>query len=476
MVSRLILATLLFVAGTSSTALGQPTSTGSTSLQARLEGVSDGPVDLVVRFFDAPVDGNQVGAAIDLPGQIVEGGILSVPLYPIDPEIFDGGTRYMEVAVDGETLSPRSLVTSVPYAAQLRGVFVDAENRVGIGTLTPRRRLVVGTTAQDIDRMPTLAEALVVGTSANQAGTAAGLVFDTNSRTAGGIVVVKMQDGSVEDHRMGFFVTSENDPWAREMLSITHRGDVGIGTDYPRKRLVVGTTTEDIDRMPFADEALVIGTTNDAAGTKTGLFFESASRSAGGIIVEKLHDFGNEDARMHFFTMRDGDPDPVRCMTLHETGVTEVRVLSITGGGDLAEHLDVADTNPNDGFHVEPGMLVAIDPSGRRKFKLADEPYDRKRVGIISGGNGVAPGLVLRDAGNPDADGEHAVALNGQVWCYADATYGAIQPGDLLTTSATSGHAMKATDLDRARFAIVGQALTPLAESRGWVQVLVGRQ
>ena len=118
-------------------------------------------------------------------------------------------------------------------------------------------------------------------------------------------------------------------------------------------------------------------------------------------------------------------------------------------------------------------MVVSIDPTGNRKFKLSDEPYDRKRVGIISGGHGVQPGLILRDEGNPQADGEQPIALTGQVWCHADASLGAITPGDLLTTSSTPGHAMKATDDTKARFAVLGQALTALKEGRGWVQVLV---
>jgi len=167
---------------------------------------------------------------------------------------------------------------------------------------------------------------------------------------------------------------------------------------------------------------------------------------------------------------------PVPGAELDVNGTTVTRVLRITGGADLAEHLNVTDTKPTDEFKIAPGMVVSIDPSGNRQFKLSDEPYDRKRVGIISGGNGVKSGLVLRQEGNPEADGDQPVALTGQVWCYADASFGAIEPGDLLTTSSTPGHAMKVTDFDRARFAVLGQALTGLKEGRGWVQVLVEKQ
>ena len=161
--------------------------------------------------------------------------------------------------------------------------------------------------------------------------------------------------------------------------------------------------------------------------------------------------------------------------TLDVNGTAQVNTLRIVGGADLAEHLSIS-PHSGDEFKVEPGMVVSIDPSGNRKFKLADEPYDRKRVGIISGGHGVQPGLVLRDEGNPQADGEQPIALTGQVWCHADTAYGPITPGDLLTTSSTPGHAMKVTDDAKARFAVLGQALTGLKEGRGWVQVLVGKQ
>ena len=57
-----------------------------------------------------------------------------------------------------------------------------------------------------------------------------------------------------------------------------------------------------------------------------------------------------------------------------------------------------------------------------------------------------------------------------------DASNGAIQPGDLLTTSATPGHAMKVTDHHQAQGAIIGKAMTGLSEGKGMVLVLVSLQ
>ena len=72
--------------------------------------------------------------------------------------------------------------------------------------------------------------------------------------------------------------------------------------------------------------------------------------------------------------------------------------------------------------------------------------------------------------------GEMPVALAGRVYVLADASEGAIEPGDLLTTSALPGHAMKATDLTAAQGAILGKAMTSLEEGTGLVLVLVTLQ
>jgi hypothetical protein len=74
------------------------------------------------------------------------------------------------------------------------------------------------------------------------------------------------------------------------------------------------------------------------------------------------------------------------------------------------------------------------------------------------------------------ADGKRPVALSGRVYCWVDATLGAIEPGDLLTTAPTPGHAMKVADSVKAQGAILGKAMTPLREGRGLVLVLVTLQ
>ena len=63
-----------------------------------------------------------------------------------------------------------------------------------------------------------------------------------------------------------------------------------------------------------------------------------------------------------------------------------------------------------------------------------------------------------------------------KVFCKVDATSEPVSVGDLLTTSATSGHAMKATDPLRVFGAVLGKALRPLREGCGLIPVLVSLQ
>jgi hypothetical protein len=152
-------------------------------------------------------------------------------------------------------------------------------------------------------------------------------------------------------------------------------------------------------------------------------------------------------------------------------GRVRVNVLEITGGSDLAEPFEIVDEES-----VQPGMVVAIDPRHPGSLRIADQPYDRTVAGIISGAGDIKPGVLMGQT-DSDAAGAMPVALSGRVYCNVDAAYGAIQPGDLLTTSPTRGYAMVVKDYARAQGAILGKAMQGLPEGqKGQILVLVTLQ
>ena len=68
------------------------------------------------------------------------------------------------------------------------------------------------------------------------------------------------------------------------------------------------------------------------------------------------------------------------------------------------------------------------------------------------------------------------IALSGKVYCKVDAEPSPIQIGDLLTTSETPGHAMKAEDPFKAFGAVLGKALRALGAGQGLIPILVALQ
>jgi hypothetical protein len=132
-------------------------------------------------------------------------------------------------------------------------------------------------------------------------------------------------------------------------------------------------------------------------------------------------------------------------------------------GADVAEQFRVTGDRP-----AEPGSVMVL--SGIDSITVSNAPYDRRVAGIISGAGNYRPGIVLD---RQSAEGRSPVALTGKVWCLVDADEEAIGLGDLLTTSATPGHAMRATDRAGAFGAVIGKALGELPTGRGLIPVFV---
>jgi len=149
-------------------------------------------------------------------------------------------------------------------------------------------------------------------------------------------------------------------------------------------------------------------------------------------------------------------------------GAVSVCSLQIRGGCDVAEPFQMSHQE------IPKGSVVVIDDENAGQLKLSDRAYDSRVAGIVSGANGIKPGLSLSQEGV--LEGGQNVALSGRVYVLADASNGAIKPGDLLTTSSTPGHAMRVKNNAKAQGAILGKAMGSLKEGKGMVLVLVTLQ
>jgi hypothetical protein len=136
-------------------------------------------------------------------------------------------------------------------------------------------------------------------------------------------------------------------------------------------------------------------------------------------------------------------------------------------GADCAEDFDV-----EGGEALEAGTVMVIGEEDT--LHRCVEAYDKKVAGVLSGAGGCKPGIVLGK--QPSQDKRLPLALTGKVYCKVDAQYAPIGVGDLLTTSPTSGHAMKAEDPLKAFGAVIGKALRPLTEGQGLIPVLIALQ
>ena len=140
----------------------------------------------------------------------------------------------------------------------------------------------------------------------------------------------------------------------------------------------------------------------------------------------------------------------------------------ILSGADCAEDFDVAGD-----VQLEPGTVVVFDDAGA--ISQSALPYNKRVAGVVSGAGKYRPGVIL---GRPGAshEGRVPVALIGRVYCKVDATYAPIGVGDMLTTSPTSGCAMKATDPGMAFGAVIGKALSSIEDGQGLIPILVTLQ
>lgn len=456
--------------GGAQSALGQTPLGTAFTYQGQLTN-ADNPAtglhDMRFQLFTAASGGTQVGATVCLDAVNVTDGMFTVSLD--FGQQFDGNQRFLQVSVRADStpancasgtytaLTPRQPLTAAPYALKVPGVdgnslnaadgspvdalFVDNNGRVGIGTLAPTHSVHIA------NAQPTLA------------------LQDTDSTTQQVGYVSYRDSGNVERAWVGYGSAGDPDfsiinarAGGDIVLNAFGGGKVGIGTSSPAAPLhVLGAgqfenSGNQADLLWLASERSWV-IRQEGTGATTALKFQSIG---GG---------GNKNFLIDttgFVGIGTLNPQA----KLDVNGVARVQVLEIMGA-DIAEKFPASEA-------LEPGMVVAIDAKNAGKLCLSRGAYNRCVAGVVSGANDFSVGAVLGNLpGHEDAP---PIALSGRVYVRCDASNGAIEPGDLLTTSDTPGHAMKAADRDRSHGAVIGKAMERLEQGRGLVLVLVNLQ
>ncbi len=299
------------------------------------------------------------------------------------------------------------------------------------------------------------------------------IIYGKNVTKSGNSVV----DGALRLHtkvgdNIHMLALDGNQIESSDPLYINNDSEQNIHIANGGGKVKVGTTDNEA-RFSIASESdmqlKLINPGTGGAAWRIGVANSNWSAGAGKLVFSKTN--SSDDATMVITPAGNvgiGLTTPSK--TLQVNGTTSTKILEITGGSDLAEHFDI-----EAGETLLPGTVVSIDPNKPGQLRVASQAYDKTVAGIVSGAGDVQPGMLMGQAGTL-ASGQHPVALTGRVYCRVDAQYGAIRPGDLLTTSPTTGHAMKATDSGKAQGAILGKAMTSLETGRGLVLVLVSLQ
>jgi hypothetical protein len=265
--------------------------------------------------------------------------------------------------------------------------------------------------------------------------------------------------------------------WAVQVSTlITDTGTrVGVGTTSPTELLhveggkilirnatanpsmifdnAVGTQTADFQ---FKEAGVLRANLRFSADTN-GATFELQDRT-GGATQSRLFVKGN--GRVGIGTNNPG-------AQLHVTSDIRVDGNIAAKYQDVAEWVDAKEK-------LSAGTVVVIDQAATNHVRPAATPYDDRVAGVVT----ERPGVILGDA----AAGRAKIAHSGRVRVKADATYGTIGIGDLLVTSATTGHVMRSSPVDvngvpfHRPGTVVGKALEPLQAGVGEILVLLTLQ
>lgn len=385
---------------------------------------------------------------------------------------------------------------------------VDTTGRVGIGTRTPGALLAV-----EEDGTGECFEAL--NTYSSSVGRVVNIERTQPSSNANDMLQIRMAAGSNDGAE--FIECERGDEYPFKVKAngnVLTNGNVGIGTSSmtPEARLHISETANvDPVLVEVGGETIfnisdIGGVGVNTLGSGTGLEVHNVdgySNAAlvvrhygsygviAGIYAQSAPGSGDNLLYIHTNSAPVSDFQYIEC----HTGFSTDTEFKVNGGGnvyadggyfasaDFSEMLTVS----SGARSVEPGDVMVIEPSRDRSIAMSTKPHSTLVAGVYS----TSPGFVgsPRDwdkAVGEDQTGtfsfddmatmheEIPLAVMGIVPCKVSAENGPIEPGALLVTSSTPGHAMR--DDAPPVGTVIGKALGSLNSGTGVIDVLVTLQ
>ncbi|HSM57138.1 MAG TPA: hypothetical protein VK879_13375 [Candidatus Sulfomarinibacteraceae bacterium] len=402
--------------------------------------------------------------------------------------VFDGGPLWLGIEVEGEVLSPRQEIRPAPYAMSVRpgavvrnaatgtalrlesqdvalygeggnfGVYgfnESSANGAGYGgyfTSTTGVGAFGGSTAAPSTTNPLVPGlhghsehgAGVYGTSDalfgyGVFGDMSGSGVGAYGRAATGYGVLGVSDG------IGVFGAGESHAvYGSNTASVSGAGYGGYFESSTGVGVFGGSTA--VPSMTNALPAGVYGYSENGTGIfgASGDFawagyFDGHVRIDGSLVISDSLFANDKSGYVVDVALHDGDEPLQQGDVVVVTGVAEPVVGEIPA--PLVRKADEA---------ASSGVIGVVD----RRYDVDDPVRSQSEEGPI------APGEYVR-----------IVTLGAFKAIRVDASYGAIAPGDLLVSSPTPGHAMRADD--PAAGTVVGKALDVLEEGQGVIAVMV---
>jgi hypothetical protein len=255
------------------------------------------------------------------------------------------------------------------------------------------------------------------------------------------------------------FYTGSNAAAPVEQMRINNAGYVGIGTINPKVLLSLGGNGTDAGTQTWANAANTVqgGLTFDT-GNNYVIFGATTTNTS-------LQFLAGNSVRM----MLSGSTGNVGIATNSPAvyrldvagsgrfwGDVKVTGQITAGSGDVAEEFYTDQNYP-------AGTVLVMDDKGYKSARACTKKYDQTVIGVIS----AQPGMIV---GAVEGKYTAPVALTGVIKVLVNSTGGKIHQGDLLTTSAISGEAMKATNPKVGTS--IGKALED-DTGKGWVMAIV---